>query len=191
MTEKERILLAGCLKAEKAAWDAFVLQYSALIYHTIKRTFILYHTEPLSDLIEDLYQEFFVSLLRDDFKKLRQFKGDRGCTLASWIRVVAARLAIDFLRKQQPSTTEIKDTIPNGRSDPVDSLIDEERERALSIILESLPARDRIFIDLYFRQGLSPEETAAILKTSVNAVYTQKSRLQDKFREILKKTPPQ
>lgn len=97
MTEKEKALLTGCLRDEKSAWDAFVLQYSALVYHTIRKTFSLYHSEPRADLVEDLFQEFFLLLTQDGFKKLRQFRGDRGCSLASWLRVVAARLTIDFL----------------------------------------------------------------------------------------------
>ncbi len=102
MTEKEKTLLAGCIHGDKSSWDAFVQQYSALVYHTIRKTFGLHHAKLNVDVIEDLYQEFFVSILREDFKKLRQFKGDRGCTLASWLRLVAARLTIDFLRKQKP-----------------------------------------------------------------------------------------
>jgi hypothetical protein len=46
MTEQEMTLIAGCVKGEKAAWDAFVLQYSRLVYHSIKKTFSLYHAEP-------------------------------------------------------------------------------------------------------------------------------------------------
>ena len=83
MTEKEQNLLTGCIAGEKAAWDAFVLQYSNLVYHTIRRSLTLHHTEGSDEVVEDLYQECFVSLLRDDCKKLRQFKGERGCTLAS------------------------------------------------------------------------------------------------------------
>jgi DNA-directed RNA polymerase specialized sigma24 family protein len=45
-----------------------------------------------------------------------------------------------------------------------------------------------MIIDLCYRQGLAVEEIAAILKTSVNAVYTQKSRVLDKIREILRKS---
>ena len=68
MTESERTLIAGCLRSEKAAWDSFILQYSNLVYHTIKKILILHHAEPRADLVEDLYQEFFVSLLRNESK---------------------------------------------------------------------------------------------------------------------------
>ncbi len=188
MTDKEKTLLSGCLNQEKTAWDAFVLQYAALVYYTIRKTFSLYHTEPRTDLVEDLFQEVFLSLVQNDFKKLRQFRGDRGCSLASWLRVVAARLTIDFLRKQEPAKVEITGTLAHDQPDPSNSLIDQEQERSLSQILQALPPRDQLFIDLYFRQSLPPEEIASILRVSVNAVYTQKSRILDKLRETLKKT---
>ena len=90
MTEKEQTLIAGCLRSEKAAWDAFVLQYSNLVYHTIKKTLVRHHAEPTADLVEDLYQEFFLSLLRNDSKKLGQFRG---------AHVVAWRVGFGFLRR--------------------------------------------------------------------------------------------
>ena len=73
MTERKKTLIAGCLKGEKAAWDAFVQQYSDLVYHTIRKTLTLQHTDTRDEVVEDLYQEFFVSILRDECKKLRQF----------------------------------------------------------------------------------------------------------------------
>ena len=187
MTEKEKTLLAGCLKGEKAAWDAFVLQYSALVYHTIKRTFALHHAKPGDDVIEDLYQEFFLSVLRDDCKKLRQFRGERGCTLASWLRLVAARLVVDFLRRQ-PTHVETTEAVAGDSRDPLDPLVTEVQEKLLAQALQALSPRDRILIDLSFCQGLLPEDIAAILKTSVGAVYTQKSRILAKLKETLEKT---
>ena len=190
MTEKEKTLLTGCLNREKTAWDAFVLQYSALVYHTIRKTFSLYHTEPRTDLVEDLYQDVFLTVLKDDFKKLRQFRGDRGCSLASWLRVVAARLTIDFLRQQRPPTVEVTDSLPSARPDPPNSLIDNEQGAQLSEALEGLPPRDRLFVDLCFRQSLPSEEIASIFRVSVSAAYTKKSRILAKLRETLRKSAP-
>src|SRR5262245_16371281 len=107
MTENEKTLIAGCVRGEKAAWDSFVLHYSNLVYHTIKKMLSLHHAELHGDLVEDLYQEFFVSLLRNESKKLRQFRGTHGCSLASWLRILAARLTIDFLRKQATASGEV------------------------------------------------------------------------------------
>jgi RNA polymerase sigma factor (sigma-70 family) len=187
MTEKEKSLLAGCIRGDKASWDAFVLQYSALVYHTIRKTFELHHAKLNDDVIEDLYQEFFVSILREDFKKLRQFKGDRGCTLASWLRLVAARRTIDFLRKQEAPAATVGDDVSTSEPDLENRIISEQGERDLCAALESLAARERLFIELHYRKGLSAEEVAAVLRISVGAVYTQKSRVVAKLRQILDK----
>ena len=186
MTDKDKTLIAGCLKGEKAAWDTFVQQYSNLVYHAIKKTFCLYHTEPRTEQIEDLYQDFFLAIVRDDFKKLRQFRGDQGCRLASWLRVIAGRLTIDFLRRKEPSQIEATDAVARDGLDQTDSLINENQEKLLTQALLALSSRDRMIVDLCYRQDLPVEEVAAILRTSVSAVYTNKSRVLDKIRAILR-----
>jgi RNA polymerase sigma factor (sigma-70 family) len=188
MTEKENALIAGCLRSDKAAWDSFVLQYSNLVYHTIKKTLSLHHVDPRADLVEDLYQEFFLSLLRNNYKKLRQFKGAHGCSLTSWVRILAARSTIDFLRKQTPTSGEVAGVLTRHSSDPAEPLLNEEQERLLNQAIQTLSPRDRILLDLCYRQALPSEKVAALLKTSVNAVYTQKSRVLEKIRVVLSRS---
>ena len=187
MTEKEKTLIAGCLRSEKAAWDSFILQYSNLVYHTIKKILILHHAEPRADLVEDLYQEFFVSLLRNESKKLRQFRGAHGCSLASWLRLLTARLTIDCLRKQAPTSDGVAAMSRHG-PDPAEPLLNEQQETLLHQAIQTLSPRDRILVDLCYRQALPSEQIAALLKTSVNAVYTQKSRVLEKIREVLRRS---
>jgi RNA polymerase sigma factor (sigma-70 family) len=188
MTEKEKTLIAGCLRSEKAAWDAFVLEYSDLVYHTVKRTLIHHHAQTRADLVEDLYQEFFLSLLRNDHKKLRQFRGAHGCSLASWLRLLTARSTIDYLRKQAPTSGEVAGVLSRHTSDPAEPMLNEQQERLMNQAIQTLSHRDRILLDLCYRQALASEQIAALLKTSVNAVYAQKSRVLEKIREVLRKS---
>jgi RNA polymerase sigma factor (sigma-70 family) len=189
MTEQEKTLIAGCVSGDKAAWDAFVRQYSNLVYHTIYRTLTLHHGEARDETVEDLYQEFFISIIQNGYRKLGQFRGDGGCALASWLRVVAARLTIDFLRKQPAPTVEVTDAFSSDQPTDADTLIARETEGALSAALEGLSGRDRLLIELHYRRGFAAEKVAALLKISAGAFYTQKSRLLDKLRELLVKSP--
>ena len=188
MTDKEKTLIAGCLGGEKAPWDSFVLQYSNLVYHTIKKTLVCHHTDPQADIVEELYQEFFVSLLRNDYKKLRQFSGARDCSLATWLRIVTARLTIDFVRKRALPSGELPRAVLRHSPDHAEPLINEEQAELVNHVIRSLPARDRILLDLCYRQALATEEIALFLKTSVSAIYAQKSRVLAKIRELLRKS---
>lgn len=188
MTDQEQTLIAGCIRGEKSAWDELVEQYSKLVYHTIRKTLTLHHTESRDEVIEDLYQEFFIAILQNDCRKLAQFRGDGGCTLASFLRIVASRLTIDHLRKKPAHTVEVTDTLVSDQPDAPGSLIDDEEQKSLAVAIESLSAKERLLVDLHFHQGLSAEEVASILKISPGAFYTQKSRLVAKLRETLSKS---
>jgi RNA polymerase sigma factor (sigma-70 family) len=176
------------LRRDKAAWDSFVAQYSNLVYHTIKKTLNLHHVETRADFVEDLYQEFFLSLLRDDYKKLRQFRGAHGCSLASWLRLLTARLTIDFLRKQAPTAGGVASAVSRHGPDPTEPLLNEQQEKLLNQAIRTLSPRDRILLDFCYHQALPSEQIAALLKTSVNAVYAQKSRVLEKIREVLRRS---
>ena len=186
MTYQVKKLLGTCLKGEKPAWDSFVLQYSGLVYHSIRKTLSLYHVEHCPDIVDDLFQEFFLSLVCDDYLKLRQFRGDRGTNLATWLRVVACRQTIDYLRKRELPATGAAVDLSTGHPDPPTSLIAQEQMKLVSRSLDTLATRDRLFIQLYFDQSLTPNKIASIFHVSINAVYTQKSRVLGKLREALR-----
>jgi RNA polymerase sigma-70 factor (ECF subfamily) len=187
MTDKEKELLVGCLRGDQAAWHDFVRQYSGLIYHTIKTTFSEHHFEPSQPLVDDLCQDIFLSLLKDDFAELRRFRGDHGCTLASWLRMIAARRTIDHLRKSKFPAELVEEPLENHPAETQERLLDNEQSQLLAKAVEGLPPREKIVLDLFFREGLPAKEVAAILRMSIGAVYTQKSRILAKLRETLKK----
>lgn len=182
MTPSERDLIAGCISGDKPTWDSFVQQYSKLVYHTVRRTLTLHHADQLNDVVEDLFQDCFIALLADDCRKLKQFRGDDGCTLASWLRVVASRLTVDFLRKQKKPALEVSESLASDAPGAPEIMAELEQDALLARAIQSLPARDRMIIELTYHQALPPQEIAAILKISVGALYTQKSRILDRLR---------
>ena len=100
--------------------------------------------------------------------------------------MTASPATVDFLLLRRPITADVSDALDSDNPDPGGALISAEQERLLAGAIQTLPPRDRILIDLSYRQGLPPEEVASILKTSVGAFYTQKSRILDKIREIVR-----
>lgn len=187
MTEKDKNLLAGCIGGDKASWDAFVSQYSGLIYHTIKKTLSIHHAEPMSDSVDDLFQEVFLSLVKDDFLQLRRFRGDNNCTLASWLRMIATRRTIDHLRKSKTPANALEEPLLSRASDDSGDQRSDNQLQLLAKALATLQPRERILIDLFFRQNLSAQDVASVLHTSAGAIYTQKSRILAKLQEALEK----
>lgn len=189
MTETESSLIAGCVQGDKAAWDGLVRQYSKLVYHTIRQTFALHHAEPRADCAADLFQELFHSLLRDDCKKLRQFKGANGCSLASWLHVIVARQTIDYLRKQSAERVVSLDSVAAPPAAEPEDGGEPDLGPALAAAMAMLPPRDQLLVELHFRRALAADKAAAALRISVGAFYTQKSRVLAKLRENLTKIP--
>jgi RNA polymerase sigma factor (sigma-70 family) len=185
MTDDERQLLSRCFAGDKASWDEFVQRYSRLIYHSITKTFEGHSGEWARELVDDLFQEIFLALVKDDFAQLRRFRGDAGCTLASWLRMIAVRRTIDQLRKPKNPCEPFNERLHDEPTDSSEHPLDYELTRWVANAVEKLAPRERILMDLIFRQGLAAQDVAAILHTSVGAVYTHKSRILAKVRKAI------
>jgi len=187
-------LLAECISGRKDSWDTFVLQYSKLIYYSINKTLKLHNQNLEREDIEDIFSSLFVSFMDKDYKKLRQFEGRQGCTLSSWIRLITIRHTIDFLRRQKnlvslnddsDNTQPLVERIPSKSKSFEKELEESQTARALKNAIATLPASDRLFMELFYEKELPPEEIASILKVSVNTVYSKKNRVREKIKKIL------
>jgi len=182
ITEDE--LLKGCISGDKKGWTIFVQRYNKLIYHTIYRTLRVNDKPTNQDEVNDLFQEVFTSFCAEHFKKLRMFDPRKGCSLASWLRMITVRMTIDHLRSNKPLTSlDDLSTEPSQAGDQ-EMIIDEESLNHLKELLEELPAKDKLLVELFFMRELPPEEVAQILHISVGAFYTRKNRIIEKLRKI-------
>lgn len=201
--EEEKKLIASCLNGSKEAWDEFVKKYAKLIYNSIYRTLELKGYELNSDLIEDLWQETFLSFLKNNFAKLRKFQWKNNCSIATWISVITRNLILDFIRKESKrrGITESLDatidfeeeiTILDIKEDekysPGQILNRKESFKIIKTYISKLAIADKMLFELLFYDELSHEEIAKKLGKSIDAIYMQKKRLLDKLREFLKKT---
>jgi RNA polymerase sigma-70 factor (ECF subfamily) len=96
--------LAELLAGERRAWENFVRRYAALIVAAVRGV------AAGSGDIEDLTQEVFVRLCKDDFRLLRSYDATRAA-LSTWITIVARSTARDALRRRRPDSVPI-DLVP-------------------------------------------------------------------------------
>ncbi|HYM73829.1 MAG TPA: sigma-70 family RNA polymerase sigma factor [Stellaceae bacterium] len=98
--------LAALLAGDKRCWAVFVRRYAALIVAAVRGV------APHSGDIEDLAQEVFVRLCKDEFRLLRTYDSARA-SLSTWITIVARSTARDALRRRRPNSVPIE-TVPEA-----------------------------------------------------------------------------
>lgn len=187
-------LLKACFAKDRGAIEEFIRTFSKLVYYSIHRSFKMKGLTPQPEEVEDLFGDVFLNLFESDFSRLKSFEGRNGCTLASWVRLIAGRRSIDYLREKtrdklnitQQDTSFIEDH-PTTTGTPEDKLLEKERMEIVSGLLTKLPPDDLLFISLYYDQERSPEDIAEILDISVGTVYSKKHRIGEKLKNLLKK----
>jgi RNA polymerase sigma factor (sigma-70 family) len=188
---KDRGLLAKVISGDRVAREVFVRRFSNLVYQCVQSTYITKHISYTRQDLEDLHNTVFLELFDRGCRKLKQYEGRNGCSLASWIRIVAIRIVLNHLRRKghdAPAWQERKQALedfPEIRGDSVEPLAlmeKKHKERLLRKGIRSLPPRDRLFMKLHFDQGLSLEDVALAMQISVGNAYTVKHRAIQKLK---------
>lgn len=176
---------------DECAWEMFVRKYSRLIWSAIHKTFLSTHYPYTPEDAEDLFHGVFVSLIDNDFKKLRQFRSRNACTLSTWLTVVAVNQTIDFMRRETKrfhvsiDDAQVSGSALTDQGQDIESILMERQfTSAIKKALPGLPETDRQVYELLFVQGLVPEEAAANLGISLSTLYTRKHRLINKLKII-------
>jgi len=193
MGTNDQALIARCISnTDDKAWEDFVRAYSRLIWSAIHRTVRSFSTFCTPVDAEDIYSTIFLSLVEQDFRKLRQFSARNECSLSTWLTVVSVNHTIDHLRREKNRThPKIEDlpeacaAVPDHRWDMESILMLQQESDMLSRALAELPDQDRRIYELLAHQDHTPEQAAASLGISVPAFYTRKHRVIEKLRKIV------
>ncbi len=124
--------------------------------------------------VEDVVQDVFLRLVRDDFRVLRTFDPTRAA-LTTWLTVVAHRCAVDACRRRRPA----------GEGLPVDLAAAPVAPPDEPLPLDDLPPRQRLVIELLFARGLDVDEAAALLGIEAQTVRSLKHKALSRLRERL------
>lgn len=147
--------------------------------------------------VEDMVQDIFYELFRDDARRLRSWDPTRGLSLENYVGMIAEQRVIATLRSgrrspwtDQPAEAETLDAgvaaMPRRTTAPTEAVAsDRERLTAIvSALQQSVsPTGFRVFEMLFVEQA-EVEEVCAELGMQPGAVYTWRSRLRAKAAEI-------
>ena len=142
--------LDALARGDKGAWEAFVRRYAGLVAAAVRGV-----AREAAE-VEDLAQEVFVRLCKDDFRLLRSYDPTRA-GLSTWITIVARSTARDAMRRHRPVLMAIE-AVPESRL-AVDPIEPAERLKLPEALLS--PRQREILTMLYDREM----EVAEVAKT--------------------------
>lgn len=185
-----------CVNGYKQSWDEFIERYSRLVYNYIHSILALKGTNQFNpDTVNDIFQEIFVSLVKDNFKKLRSFKAKNGCSLASWLRLITVNSTIDHIRRSKLTVSldqeneenlSLKEIITDDSLSAKDMLTAEEKMASLKDCIGKLDIDEQYFLELHINQNLALEDIKDMLGISRGAADMRKSRIIDKLKRCFK-----
>jgi len=166
--------LDALARGEKGAWEAFVRRYAGLVAAAVRGV----AREPAE--IEDLAQEVFVRLCKDDFRLLRSYDPARA-GLSTWITIVARSTARDALRRHRPVLMPI-DAVPEARLavDPVEPVQKLKLPEAL------LSPRQREILTMLYDREMEVAEIAQALGIDPQTVRSAHHKAMVKLRAHFK-----
>ena len=162
--------LDGLLRGDSGAWEAFVRRYAGLVVAAV-RGIALETAE-----IEDLTQEVFLRLCKDDFRLLRSYDASRA-GLSTWLTIVARSTARDAMRRHRPMSVPIE-TVPEGRLaiDPVEPV------RKLKLPEALLSPRQREILTMLYDREMEVSEIALALGIDPQTVRSAHHKAMVKLR---------
>lgn len=189
--DAEMKLVTGMIAGSQGPWREFQVRYDRLIYRCITKVTVRFSTKVTQEDVREIYAAFLLQLLANDMHKLRSFDPLRGNRFASWIGLLAVNAAYDYLRSvrrdaNRAPITEAENVSSDG-IDPYHACEQRERAEHVASLLRAFSDKDREFVELYFGEGLSPEEVAGRMNISVKTVYSKKHKIQTRLEGMLGK----
>ena len=170
--------LERLLRGEKGAWETFVRRYAGLVVAAVRGV----AREPAE--VEDLTQDVFLRLCKDDFRLLRSYDASRA-GLSTWITIVARSTARDAMRRHRPVSVPIE-AVPEGRLaiDPVEPV------RKLKLPEALLSPRQREILAMLYDRDMDVVEIAHALGIDPQTVRSAHHKAMIKFRAHFKADVP-
>lgn len=192
--EHDRRLLSACFSGNMEASETLVRRFSDPVYRSVQYTLTVKQVHFNKHDVEDLHNTVFLRLFEHGCKRLRQYRGKNGCSLASWIRMVTVRTVLDHLREKgldamvwQKRRVPFEQVIglKSDEMEPWAAIEKAEQGRLLQDGIQRLPPRYQLFMKLHLDQGLPVAEVAEAMKLSIEHAYTMKHRAIQKLKSFM------
>ncbi len=167
---------------KRQAFTELMRRHQQKIYWTVRRI-VGDHAEA-----DDVTQEAFLKA----FLALGDFRGDS--SFYTWLYRIAVNLSLNAVRKRQVveyirESTILARLLP-AKEDPHEALEAKEMESALERAVAGLPEKQKAVFVMRYYDGMSYDEIAKVLKTSVGGLKANYFHALKKVQEALKHEIP-
>lgn len=177
---KEAEIIKGCLANERAAQEALYRTYASRMFGICMRY------APDRDVAHDMLQEGFIKV----YQSIGQFKGNSA--LATWMYRVFMTTAINYLQRKLKTQFEVSLNEKITEQDS-ETLTEEEKDHWLNHIsagealemVQQLPEKYRLIINLYAIEKLSHDEIAKLTSQTESSSRSQLSRARKMLSDML------
>lgn len=180
----ETELLTGCLRGDRKSWCRLVDRCAPYFTWLIRRKV------PPSRVRrgmreEDLLQECFLELLKEDCAALRRFDGRS--SLDSYLRGLAVHVILDRLETEERRRRLLSNLPSNEETfaELSDRLEEEETGETLRSAMDRLKERERLLLRWIRVENMEYREAARLLRISPNSVGPLLQRAEERLRGLL------
>jgi len=180
--DEEKDLADRFVLGDSKAQRMFFDQFKNLIYSTINKFSFVEKNE-----IDDYFNEFFIRLVVDDYKRIRQW--DQRSRLSTYLVTLLRNYLIDEYRKKKKNqaVTDDDEQLPSSE----DNIYIQELLEYVRKAMDSLSERDREIINRKLLEDETPKEIADALGITKDAYYVALNRANKRLIKLLKKDYPQ
>ncbi len=150
----------------------------------VHTSFRRYHHRSAKEEIDDLCQQVVVSLMEDDFRRLRSFC--HASSRRTWLTVVVRNHVINYLERQKP-TVSLNDLPADSMGYPPleeERLIAREQRDGLRMAVTKLTKREIELFELFYVTEYSTAEIATKMGIKLQSVRRRKHALVKKLRRF-------
>ena len=134
-------------------------------------------------LAEDAAQEAFI----EAYRNLGQLRDP--AAFPGWFRRVVFSRCQRILRRKQPSTVALVETVPVPDKEPSEMMATAELKDSVLAAIRSLPEPERMVTTLFYINGYSQEDIAGFLEVPVTTVksrlHTSRKRLKERMMNMV------
>ena len=171
--------LEKCCRGDADAWQTFVMRTAPLVGAAVRRTLQTQSLPGRGIDLDDVVQEVYIRLVKDNFRVLASFDPDRA-SISTWITIVARSVSLDVVRRQHRETGDLA-SMP-AVAVPLD---DDAGIAWADLPLHVLSDRQMIVLQLLFVHQLTVPGAAEALQVNEQTIRSTKHKALERLRAAI------